>query len=385
MTAKMKDGIVKRGSTWSYVMRVPDPATGKTKPKWFGGHATQRDAKAARDQARSRLAEGNYVETSKLTVAEYLADRWLPAVEATGKRSTTLRSYRMHIEQHIVPRIGGVRLQAISGDLLNRFYGELLREGRHDDKGGLSPATVRHVHAVMSKALGDAVRWNLILRNAALSADPPKAKGAGEHHHDTWSAKELATFLAATSEDYFAPLWHLLSSTGMRRGESLGLTWDDLDLDAGRARIRQTVVAIGYRIEMSQPKTARGRRSIALDTATVAALKTWKAKQAKERLALGIGRSEFVFTREDGAQLHPDRVTKMFNTLVKAAEVKRIRLHDLRHTHATLGLAAGINPKLMSERLGHATTSFTLDTYTASIPEMDHDVAETIARLVSGE
>ncbi len=242
--AKLKDGIIKRGSTWSYVLRVPDPKSGTTKPKWFGGFATAREAKEARDKARARLGDGLWVEPSKVTVADYLRDRWLPAMEATGKRATTMRSYHMHVDQHIAPRIGSQRLQAVSGDMLNALYAELLATGRSDGRGGLSPATVRRVHAVMTKALSDAVRWSLLVRNPAKAADPPKAKGSGNGGHDTWTADQLATFLRFVAEDRLSPLWRLLATTGMRRGEAVGLRWDDVDLSSARVAIRQSIVAV---------------------------------------------------------------------------------------------------------------------------------------------
>lgn len=181
-------------------------------------------------------------------------------------------------------------------------------------------------------------------------------------------------------------LWMLLSSTGMRRGEAVGLRWEDVNLKSGRVAIRQSIVAVSYQVEISTPKSAKGRRSVALDRATVKLLQAWKAQQQRERLACGPGWTDsgLVFTREDGVLLHPDRVSKLFDNHVAHLGIKRIRLHDLRHTHATLGLAAGVHPNLMSERLGHATVAFTLDTYTASVPELEHDVAETIARLVAG-
>jgi integrase len=383
----MRDGLVKRGATWSYVIRVPDPVTGRTKPRWTGGFATKAEAKDARDRARARIADGAHVEPSRLTVGRFMVDLWLPAMEATGLRATTLASYRGLVRNHVVPRVGGLRLQALRGDVLNRLYAELLADGAVDHEGGLSPASVRRVHAVLRKGLADAVRWGLVVRNAADEADPPKQGGAGERRHQTWTADELGQFLTATAEDRHAPLWRLLASTGMRRGEALGLRWCDVDLEAGRAAIRQTLVTVNYQVQLSTPKTARGRRSVALDAATVQALRSWKAAQAGERVALGLGArpdDALVFTREDGALIHPGRITKRFAELVAHIGLRPIRLHDLRHTHATLGLAAGINPKKMSERLGHSTVAFTLDVYTAAVPELDHDVAETIAGLVSG-
>ena len=149
---------------------------------------------------------------------------------------------------------------------------------------------------------------------------------------------------------------------------------------------RQTIISIDYRVEIGEPKTARGRRSVALDSGTVTALRAHRAAQNQQKLSLGEAYQDqgLVFCREDGTPVHPDRFTQMFDKHVKASGLPRIRLHDLRHTHATLALAAGIHPKVMSERLGHSTVAFTMDVYSHAIPSMEAEAAETIASLVRG-
>ena len=203
----------------------------------------------------------------------------------------------------------------------------------------------------------------------------------------TWTADELRTFLAHVADDRLAPLWTLLAMTGVRRGEALGLRWKDVDLDAGRISIRQTLIAVGYDVQVGQPKTKRGRRSVALDPGTVATLRSWRARRQKERMAWGQGAlagDDLVFTRENGEHLHPDRVSKLFDGHVRRIMLPRIRLHDLRHTHASLALAAGVNPKVVSDRLGHATVSMTLDVYSHVIPALQEDAAAIVADLVAG-
>ena len=386
----MREGTVfKRGATWTYIVDVGVPG-GNRRQRSKGGFARKADALEAMNEAQRAVTTGSYVEPAKLTVAEYLEDEWLPAMEATGKRSTTMRSYRMHLKAHIAPRIGEERLQGLTGAHLNALYVELLTSGRvaplKDGPKGLSPATVRRVHAMLHKAFADAVKWNRLVRNPAAAADPPKQSTAGQADMATWSPAELRTFLAHVASDRLAPLWTVLAMTGVRRGEAVGLRWADVDLDAGRIAIRQTLVAVGYHVEYSTPKTKKGRRSVALDAGTVATLRSWKAVQNSERLAWGPAWTDtgLVFTREDGEALHPDRVTKMFDTHVHNANLPRIRLHDLRHTHATLALAAGVHPKVVSERLGHSTVSLTLDVYSHSIPALQEDAATVVAALVAG-
>lgn len=378
--------VYKRGSTWTYLMDVSPPGSPRQQ-RSKGGFRTKADALDALNASQRAFADGAYVGPQKLTVTDYLEDRWIPAMEGTGIRATTLRSYRMHTAQHIRPRIGDIQLQALTADRINALYGDLLTDGRADGSGGLSPATVRRCHAMLRKALADAVKWQLLVRNPADSADPPRPNNSGHVEMATWTADELRTFLAHVADDRLAPLWTLLAMTGVRRGEALGLRWKDVDLETGRISIRQTLIAVGYDVQVGQPKTKRGRRSVALDPGTVATLRSWQARRQQEQMAWGqsaLAREGLVFTREDGDHLHPDRVSKLFDGHVSRIMLPRIRLHDLRHTHASLALAAGVNPKVVSDRLGHATVSMTLDVYSHVIPALQEDAAAAVAALVSG-
>jgi integrase len=183
-----------------------------------------------------------------------------------------------------------------------------------------------------------------------------------------------------------AALWSLAASTGMRRGEVLGLRWVDVDLERARVAVRQTLVVAGREVVVSEPKTSRGRRSIALDPRTVAQLRAWRAAQAAERLQWGSSwvNSGLVFTRENGSPLHPEWLSDAFAWRIKQAGLPVVRFHDLRHTHASLGLAAGVPIKVMSERLGHSTSSFTADAYQHVTPALEEQAAATVARLVFG-
>lgn len=262
-----------------------------------------------------------------------------------------------------------------------------MEQGRADGKGGLSPKSVRNVHVVLRKALGDAVKWNNLPRNVAAFADPPKMRQSGDKEMGTWNAQELRAFLDFISEDRLYPAFYLDANTGMRRGEVLGVRWTDIDLDKGALSVRQTLLCVDYELEFGTPKTARGRRQIALDKGTVTILKAWKKRQLEERIAIGGGYHDehgLVFTKVDGSPLHPDLFSQTFDRLVSKSGLPRIRLHDLRHTHATMALQANVPVKVVSERLGHASVAITLDVYSHVLPGMQEDAAEKVARLVFG-
>lgn len=328
----------------------------------------------------SRLDQGTYVEPTKQTFSSYLDD-WLAATKST-LRASTYATYASLVETQIKPRLGSLALQSITATRLNAMYADLLASGRRDGKGGLSPATVRYVHAVIRKALADAVRRNQLTRNVADAADAPRQTRPAIR---TWSARELRAFLAHVEDDRLYAAYVVAGTTGMRRGEVLGLSWQDVDLDTARVSVvRSLTVVGGYKAEFSEPKTAHGRRMIALDPTTVAALREHRERQMLERALMGEAYEDddLVFCREDGTPLHPDGFSDSFWRHVKAARLPRIRFHDLRHTHATLALAAGVHPKVVSERLGHASITITLDTYSHAIPAMQETAAALVASLV---
>jgi integrase len=375
--------VIKRGKSWAVVVEVGrDPNTGKRVRKWHSGYRTKRDAERARIEILSRLDHGTYVSPDRRTVGSYLEGDWLPAVKARLKASTW-DSYSRNIRLHISPELGPIPLQALTATRLNEFYASLISEGRRDGNGGLAPKTVRYLHGIIRKALADAARWNLLQRNVADQADPPTIRSTAPEMK-TWTADELAQFLDFVSDDQLYAAWVVAATAGLRRGEVLGLRWIDIDLNASRLSVQQTLVSVAYETRFSVPKTARSRRSVSLDATTVAALRAHRKRQLEERMSWGQAYrdSGLVVTREDGTLVHPDRFTQMFDKHVKDAGLPRIRLHDLRHTHATLALAAGVHPKVVSERLGHATVAFTLDVYSHAVPALQEEAADRIAALI---
>ena len=304
-----------------------------------------------------------------MTVGRFLTSHWLPAIEPTV-RSSTFTSYRTHVLTHVAPRIGSAQLDAIDAPTLNSLYAALLANGRAKGVGALSPSTVRRIHATLHRALRDAVRWGHLEVNPADRCDPPRPLVREAY---CWSPQELRAFLEAVRDDDLHVLWHFLALTGVRRGEALGLRWENVDLRRARAAISQSVIIVGGVVQPSQPKTKRGRRVIALDELTVRLLA--KHRQVTERHPL-------VFCREDGSPLNPGAVTRRFGRLVGAAGLPRIRLHDLRHTHATMALRAGIHPKVVSERLGHSSVSITLDLYSHAGESLQAEAAARVAEVV---
>jgi integrase len=370
----MRGSIRKRGSTYSYWLDIgPDPVTGKRRQRTKGGFRTKRECQAALNEAISALRSGTLVQPSRRTVASFLVEEWLPAVRMAGLRNSTWASYRMNVEKHLVPGLGAIELQRLSPAQLNAFYRELLTKGRRNRAGGLAPKTVRYIHSILHRALRDAVRWGHVVRNVADAADPPKAKTPEMR---VWNPAQLRAFLDHVRDDRLYAAWLLAATTGMRRGEILGLRWSDLDLDAGRMAVRRPRILVDYQVQVSEPKTA-----------TVAALRAHRAHQAEEKLAVGghYRDSELVFTGPDGTAVHPERFSDWFRQHVRAAGLPRIRLHDVRHSYATAALAAGVPAKVVSERLGHANIAITMDTYSHVLPGLDEQAAGQVARLILGE
>ena len=376
---------------WAYIVDVGRAADGRRLQRKRGGFTTRKEADRALRELLTSVEGGTYVNSSTTTLGQYLRDEWLPATAPPRTKWETWNDRRENLETYVIPRIGGVELQQLNAAHLNRLYAELLQSGRVRTAGGLSPTSVRRIHGMLRKALKDAIRWGLAERNAAELADPPSTKviqAARRRSMRTWSEEDLRRFLAHTPEHELGPMWLFAASTGVRRSELLGVRWSDIDLKGATVTIRQTVLNSedGHRPEEDQ-KTVASARTIHLDRRTVATLRAHRAAQAKTRLAAGAAweDNDLVFTRLNGDWWNPDSISSAFRRAVGVAGVPVIRLHDVRHSHASLLLKAGVNAKVVSERLGHSSVALTLDTYAHVLPGMQPEAAEMFMRLVLGQ
>jgi integrase len=372
--------VHKRGKTWTYVVDGGrDPATGRRRQRTKGGFTTRKAAEEALAAAVTAIGVGTFVAPDPQSVGEWI-DSWLETM-APKVRASTLRDYRMGLTR-VKDHLGHKRLQDLRPLDIERLYATLLREG-HRFGGGLAPKTVRNVHIALRRSLADAERFGIVPRNVARLVKPPAVT---RPELATWTADDVRTFLAAVADDRLAALYRVMVTTGLRRGEALALHWSAVDLDAGRLVIDRSLVVVDDVVTWSTPKTARSRRSVAMDADTVAALRGHRARQLEERVGAGSAWKDenVVFCDELGAPLHPDRFSRTFQRATKRAGVPLIRLHDLRHTWATLALQAGVHPKVVSERLGHATTAITLDIYSHVQPTLDAEAAGTVANLFAG-
>ena len=366
--------VMRRNNGWAFAAWVRDADRGR-RQVWRGGFRTKADAAAAErrflvDAEDAAGQAGD--ERRSVTVEAFLVD-WL-VQSASTRRATTSVLYEQLVRQHIVPHLGAGVLGALAPADVREWHAVLLRKPKRWGGGLLSPTTVRTTHRVLRRALQDALRWELIDRNPCDAVIAPRR---ADVEMRSWDAAQIRAFLTHVESDRLLAMWRLFVASGMRRGEVAGLRWIDVDLDAARLAVRSTRVIVYSDVVVVEPKTRRSRRSVALDAGTVEILRAHRQHQNAERCYAGDAWAEtgYVFVREDGRPLDPDRITHLFGVVVESCGLPRIRLHDLRHTAATLALGAGVHPKVVSERLGHSSIAITLDTYSHVLPSMQEGLS----------
>jgi len=377
-----KGSVVRKGTVWSFVVDLgPDPASGRRRQARRSGFATKKEAEAALRSLATAADSGTAVGRNRVTVSNYLAE-WLETIRPRI-RETTWVSYEMAANR-ISRQVGAVPLQALTPLQIESLYATLLASGGAGGRS-LAPKTVRNCHIVLRRALADAERLGLVSRNPAAAA---RAVAAPRVEQQTWSSAEIQSFFEALAGERLSMAFVLLATTGMRRGEVLGLRWEDVDFDGRALSIVQTLTTVRGEMHIGPPKTGKSRRRVSIDNITFDALKAHRKAQREERIAAAdvwTNNGDLVFTDELSGPVHPNRFSQSFDRIVSAAELPRIRLHDLRHSYAALALKAGVHPKIVSERLGHSTIAITLDLYSHVAQGLDADAAELIAARIYGK
>ena len=360
-----------RGSgRWELRYDGPPDASGHRKQVSKTIRGTKRAAEIYLRERLAAMENGSYVPNIRQTVAEFLQE-WLSIYAATNTSPRTQQGYRGNIQRYIVPAIGGVRLQSLQAQHIQKMYAHML-------ENGLSARTVLQTHRVLRQALGHAVKWELRINNPADAATPPRPDNV---EIAMWGVDTIHRFLKVAQNGSYGDFYHVALHTGLRRSELCGLMWQSVDLDRGKLMVVKTLQRIyGKGLVEGLPKTVKSRRSLALSRNTVTRLRSVKVRQAESRLAAGPAWTEngYVFTRPDGRPIDPDAVTHNFKDIVRDAELPHLTLHGLRHAYATLLLSKGVHLKVVSEMLGHSNISVTADIYSHVLPSLQENAAQEL-------
>ena len=353
-----------------------DPETGNAIYKNVLGRS-QAEVKEKLKQAIEETQALDVTKAGKYTVGEWM-EVWFQDYAKIKVRPSSHQTYQGYIHNHIRPNIGDIPLEKLTSLDLQKFYKKLLVQGRVDRveaKGqpkGLSAKTVRNIHQILSSALKLAQEQRLILTNPAEGCALPRV----EHQEmKTLTTVQLASFFREARESGVFELYYLELATGLRRGELLGLKWEDVDLERGDLRVRRQVSRINGEVVEAPLKTKNAYRTLPLAEDTVSVLREQRKK---------VGNSPWVFPSPDGGPISPDSVLHMLHRVLKRAGLPKVRFHDLRHTFATLALQNGVDVKTVSGMLGHFSAGFTLDTYAHITSAAQRQAAKTMENVLSG-
>jgi integrase len=346
---------------------------GKRKRKVYFGR-TRREAQQKLVAAQRDLQTGILPSNEKLTLASFL-DQWIQDVAPT-LRPRTHERYRQILTLHVIPTLGRTPVARLTPQQVQALVNAKIETG-------LAPATVVYVRAVLRRALTYAVRWGLAPRNVAALVDPPRVT---RREVRPLSPDEARALLDAVRGDRLEALYAVALALGLREGEAFGLQWDDIDFENATLTVRHALLRMTGRLELVEPKTARSRRTIALPSRIVAALRAHRARQLEERLIAGAGWQDWglVFATEIGSPLHRADVLRALHRHLAAAGLPPMRFHDLRHACASLLLAQGVHPRVVMETLGHSNIGQTMDTYTHVLPTLQRDAASRMDDVLGG-
>lgn len=363
-------------STWTIIIDVGlNPVTKKRDRIIQSVKGPRRVAEKVMNEILHQLHTGTYIEPSNLTVGEYM-EKWLQTHAEQNLRPSTYRSYRMQVSNHIIPILGAIPLEKLTPMHLQEFYRLMLKSGRKDGTGGLSARTITYLHRIMHEALKHAAQWQLVLRNVADAAVPPRYK---KWEMAILSREEALALLDQIREHRDYHLIFTAIYTGMRKGELLGLKWADVDLGLKVIRVNQQLQHFtGQGYIFTPPKTDKSRRQIPMGAALVEVFKEHKREQAQNKLMLGqdYHDMDLVFCLSNGNPQDTSNLNRRFNRIMQQFGRPEIRFHDLRHTCATLFMAAGVDAKKVQEILGHESIRTTLDVYGHVLPSMQREAVD---------
>lgn len=363
----------KDGKRMSYRIKWESRGPDGTRRHHSATRSTKKEAERFLAEKLGQVTDGTFVAPNKETLGHFL-ERWLEIVRPDLAQSTAY-GYACVIRARIVPHLGNVPLTQLDQLAVQQCYTSL-------HAAGYAPDTIKATHTVLHSALRQAVAWRLLQRNPA---DGVRVPGGTTKPPQTWNAEQAAAFLHATRRADYAALWRLGLDSGMRIGELLALAWQDVDLRTGVASVSRTLTHAppGFRIG-EYAKTASSRRAIVLGSDTIVALRGHRARQAARRLALGPHWTDLdlIFDRGDGTPYHPSTVRDAFERAVARAGLPSLTPHGMRHTMATVMLAAGVHPKVVQERLGHKSIQMTLDRYSHVSMTMQQDAAALLERIL---
>ena len=358
---------------WAIILDVRDPETGKRKRRWHSFAGTKRQAQAECARLITELKTGTAVDPTRMTVAAFL-ERWIEHMQG----QVSPRSHERYAElcrKNLASLLGSLTLTKLQPAHISAVYAKALTSGRLDGNGGLSPRTVNHMHRVLRGALQQALRWQLLARNPSDAVKPPKVERRQMRVLDADGTIDLIE--AARGTAMFVPIV-LGVRCGMRRGEVVALRWRNVDLDRGQISVVASAEQTERGVREKETKSGRGR-TIVLSATEIEELRSHRLQQAQGLLALGVRLTDdhHVVAQEDGQPLQPRSLSNAFIKFARKHGV-RIRLHDLRHSHATHMLAAGVHPKIAQERLGHSSVGITLDLYSHVLPGMQEEAVNRV-------
>jgi len=360
----MAGSVKKDGKSWYYVLEV-GTINGKRKQKKKRGFATKKEAQSALIEAEHSLIKDGYKETTKLLYKDFLVE-WLNN-KKTVIRESTYSTYSWLINNFIIPEIGDNDITKVSPIQIQTLYSKLL------NNGNLSTENISKIHSLINNSLDRAYRWGLIKKNSAELVEKPRIQ---KKEMKVWTIDEVKTFLEISKSSRYHIAFVLALTTGMRRGEILGLRWKDINFNSNVLSVVQTLSVDGKKI-LSTTKSKTSNRNITLPTETINLLRLHFALIQKEKEYAGIlyNDNDLVVSTNIGTPCIPRNLNRIFYSLLGQTKLTRIRFHDLRHTHATILLHQGVHPKIVAERLGHSNIKITLDTYSHVLPSMQTEMA----------